>query len=114
MEIRLIYMVILMDISNLSVVELKQLLVKIPKEIERRQKEEKASLLKEMEVLAAERGFALEDLIGEKPARERAPVAIKYRHPSKSDLTWSGRGRQPRWVQEHLQGGGNLDQLKAR
>lgn len=102
-----------MDISNLSIAELKRLLVQIPKEIERRQKEEKSKVLKEIESIAAERGFALDELIGERPKKERAPVAVKYRHPSNPDLNWTGRGRQPKWVVEFLQKGGNLSQLQV-
>lgn len=105
-------MVISMDISNLSIPELQRLLVQIPKEIERRQKDEKNKLLKELEAKAAERGFSLSDLIGDTPVKkERAPVAAKYRHPSNKDMTWSGRGRQPRWVAEFVQNGGKLEQL---
>jgi DNA-binding protein H-NS len=107
-------MVILMDISNLSVAELKRLLVQIPKEIERRQKEERVKVLKEIESIAAERGFALDELIGgERPKKERAPVAAKYRDPSNPEQTWTGRGRQPRWVAEFLQKGGSLTQLQV-
>ncbi|HJW26700.1 MAG TPA: H-NS histone family protein [Rhodocyclaceae bacterium] len=102
-----------MDISGLPLAELKRLLVQIPKEIERRQKEEKSKVLKEIESFAAERGFALDELIGERGKKERAPVAAKYRHPSNQELTWSGRGRQPKWVAEFVQKGGKMDQLKV-
>ncbi|HZX31351.1 MAG TPA: H-NS histone family protein [Rhodocyclaceae bacterium] len=103
-----------MDISNLSADELKRLLAQIPKEIERRQKEERAKALKEIESFAAERGFALDELIGgERPKKARAPVAAKYRDPSNPQQTWTGRGRQPRWVVEFLQKGGSLTQLQV-
>lgn len=101
-----------MDISKLPLAELKSLLAQIPKEIERRQKEEKAKLLKEIEAMASERGFSLNELVGETtPKKERAPVAAKYVHPANPELTWTGRGRQPRWVAEFVQGGGSLEQL---
>lgn len=38
---------------------------------------------------------------------KRAP---KYR---KGDETWSGVGSQPKWVRDHIAGGGTLEQLKA-
>lgn len=106
-----------MNISNLSVAELKDLLNQIPKEIQRRQKDEKAKLLKEIELLAAERGFALDEVIADigssKNGGKKAggTVAIKYRHPQHSDLAWTGRGRQPKWVAEFLAQGGTLEQL---
>jgi DNA-binding protein H-NS len=101
-----------MDLSNTSITELKSLLSQIPKEIERREKEEKVKARKEIEAFAAERGFALSDLLGESPAKkERSPVAVKYKHPSDATLAWTGRGRQPKWVVSFLANGGALDQL---
>lgn len=104
-----------MELSNLSLAELKNLLNAIPAEIKRREKDEKAKTLKELEALAAERGFSLNDLLGtDAPAKgkkERAPVAIKYRHPSNPELTSSGRGRQAKWIEEYLANGGSLEEL---
>lgn len=101
-----------MDISNISLAELKALLAQIPKEIERREKEEKIKARKEIEAFAAERGFSLSELLGESPAKkERTPVAVKYKHPSDATLAWTGRGRQPKWVVDFLASGGSLTQL---
>jgi len=101
-----------MDISNISLAELKTLLAQIPKEIERREKEEKIKARKEIEAFAAERGFALSDLLGDAPAKkERTPVAVKYKHPSDATLAWTGRGRQPKWVVDFLANGGTLEHL---
>jgi len=36
----------------------------------------------------------------------RAPAAIKYRN---GELTWSGRGRKPKWMEEHILIGGSID-----
>lgn len=101
-----------MDISNISLAELKSLLTQIPKEIERREKEEKIKARKEIEAFAAERGFSLSELLGDAPAKkERTPVAVKYKHPSDATLAWTGRGRQPKWVVDFLASGGSLTQL---
>lgn len=101
-----------MDISTLSLAELKDLLNKIPAEIKRREKDEKARALKDIAALAAERGFSLEELMeGAVSKKEKAPVAVKYQHPKNPQLTWTGRGRQPKWVVEFLAAGGSLDQL---
>ncbi|MGZ9032950.1 MAG: H-NS histone family protein [Rhodospirillales bacterium] len=35
----------------------------------------------------------------------------KYRNPDNPEETWSGRGRQPRWVQAALAEGETLDDL---
>jgi len=38
-------------------------------------------------------------------------VPIKYRHPTKPTMTWTGRGSRPAWVREFLDGGGELADL---
>ena len=101
-----------MELSNLSLAELKNLLQLLPEEIKRREKDEKAKARKDLEAFAAERGFSLDDLLGTaKEKKERTPVAAKYRHPQNADLLWTGRGRQPKWIVEFLTSGGTLAQL---
>lgn len=102
-----------MDLSKFSLIELNDILAKIPKEIERRKKDEKANLIKELEEKAAALGFSLAELISQNSKKKRVSIAIKYRHPKNSDLTWTGRGRQPRWVSEFVSNGGSLEQLLA-
>lgn len=103
-----------MDLSSLSSAELKDLLEQIPLEIKRREKKEKADALKAIEILAAERGFKLEELLETAPAKkERAPVPVKYRHPTNPELSWTGRGRQPKWVVEFITAGGTLEKLSV-
>jgi DNA-binding protein H-NS len=101
-----------MELSNLSLAELKNLLQALPEEIKRREKDEKAKARKDLEAFAAERGFSLEELLGNaKEKKERSPVAAKYRHPQNPDLQWTGRGRQPKWIVEFITAGGALGQL---
>jgi hypothetical protein len=39
-------------------------------------------------------------------------AVVRYRHPDHpTTLTWSGRGRQPKWVREWVEGGKSLDDL---
>lgn len=103
-----------MDISTLAISELKSLLEKIPAEIKRREKSEKARLRKELEEFALKNGYSLDELLGEaaeKANKLKKPVAVKFRHPQEGDLTWTGRGRQPKWVEAFLSAGGTLEQL---
>jgi DNA-binding protein H-NS len=101
-----------MELSNLSLAELKNLLQALPDEIKRREKDEKAKARKDLEAFAAERGFSLDELLGNaKEKKERSPVAAKYRHPQNADLQWTGRGRQPKWIVEFITAGGALEQL---
>ena len=41
-------------------------------------------------------------------------VLPKYRNPKAPSETWSGRGRQPRWVQMQLSSGKQLEDLLIR
>lgn len=102
-----------MDISTLSLAEMKALLSQLPKEIENREKAEKAVARKELEAFAAERGFTLDELIGvaEGRKKEKVKVDVKFRHPTNPELVSSGRGRQARWITEFLANGGTLEQL---
>jgi DNA-binding protein H-NS len=46
--------------------------------------------------------------------RERRPypkVLPKYQNPERPFETWSGRGKQPRWVAAHLRTGKKVDDL---
>ncbi len=42
----------------------------------------------------------------------RSPVAIKYK--SKNNESWTGRGKQPKWVRDAIESGISLDSLRVR
>ena len=50
----------------------------------------------------------------ETPERRRpyAKVHPKFRNPKPPHQTWSGRGRQPRWVRERLAAGKTIDDFR--
>jgi len=102
-----------MDLSSLTVAQLRDLQQQIPAELKRREVQEKANILNEVRAFAKARGFALEELVG-KEAKIKAPtgkVKVKYRHPENASLEWTGRGRQPKWVAEWQAKGGSLESL---
>ena len=111
----------MMDLSRLSLAELKHLHAILPDEIEKRQMQEPAHVIEELGALARARGFVLEDLVRvlEKPGGgspmapivQRRPAPVKFRHPFNSELTWSGRGRQQKWVVAWLAEGRKVEDL---
>ena len=56
-------------------------------------------------------GFSLAELVGIEPKGRRRPSTAKYRHPKNTDLTWSGRGRKPKWFIDHLNAGKDPSEL---
>ena len=109
-------------------------LAKLRKEREAIEKKEKALLSKtneqavaQIKAIMKESGLTVDDLLAglkiaklQKAKANASPkrstgvkagfkVPIKYRHPQKSNLEWTGRGKTPTWVQE-LKANGQLDQ----
>lgn len=73
---------------------------------ERRRKE----ALIEMQEVARKHGLDLADVV--KGGKRGSVSAPKYRHPESPELTWAGRGRQPRWIKEALKQGKSLDEMR--
>jgi DNA-binding protein H-NS len=53
-----------MNLSTLSLVELKELQQRIPAEMKRREEAEKISFLNEVREMAQQRGLSLDDVLG--------------------------------------------------
>lgn len=99
------------DLNSLTLDELKKLRKDVNKALEnyegRRMQEARAAV----EAKAREMGFSLSDLSEGPAGKGRSPRPAKYRHPENPSLTWSGRGRQPRWIKEALENGTSLDEF---
>lgn len=100
------------DLSRHSLEDLLALQTKVAAEIESRRSAEKAKAQKEIMDLASRYGLAVQFAGGgkaPKAAKAKGTVAVKYRHPQDSSLTWTGRGRSPVWVAEWKAKHGSLD-----
>ena len=103
-----------MDLSTLSVAQLRDLQQQIPAEIKRRETQEKVNILNEVKAFAKARGYSLEDLVGKEIKATKAirgSVKPKYQHPQDANLQWTGRGRKPKWVESWLANGGRIEEL---
>ncbi|AGT10461.1 H-NS histone family protein [Paracoccus aminophilus] len=96
-----------LDAMNLS--ELRDLRNKVERAINSYEDRRRKEALAAVEVAAREHGFNLAELTGIKISKSR--VAAKYVNPADQNQTWSGRGRKPRWVQEHLDSGKSVEDL---
>jgi DNA-binding protein H-NS len=106
------------DISKLTIKELQSLLERVEEEIAKRKQREKSQLVESIAEIASEHGYSLRELIGPaarpvkgKRGRKRKPFAVKYRHPKQANLTWTGRGRRPHWINEWLDEGKTMEAL---
>jgi DNA-binding protein H-NS len=97
------------DIESLSLRELGALVVAAEQRKQLISSRRPASAVRRMlKAAAAEAGYTLEELFGgeasetprppETRRRKSGKVAPKYRDPEYKRLTWSGRGRMPRWL----------------
>jgi DNA-binding protein H-NS len=105
------------NLKTLSVAELKTLSDEIEIEMELRSREERQKLVQEFRDKAKTLGMSLEELMAGQKAkgakvRVAGKVAAKYANPADKSQTWTGRGKQPRWVAAALAAGKKLDDLK--
>ena len=107
-------------IESMSESELRELIRNAEDALDRLVAKRARATLKEAKRMAADVGFELTfTKIGKpgkrkaktEPQASRAKVLPKYRNPENADETWSGRGRQPKWVQAALAAGEKLSDL---
>jgi|SRR6056297_2089075 len=101
-----------MDLENKSVEELKALQKSVEVALHKAQERERDEARLAVEKFAADLGFTTAELFDAKSKRPKNKVAPKYRDPNNPDRTWTGRGRTPKWVQEFLDAGKSLEDLK--
>ncbi|QOL51951.1 H-NS histone family protein [Massilia litorea] len=103
-----------MDLSNMSVGDLRNLQEQIKQEMKQREHQEVQQAREQILAIAQKVGVPLKDLMTT-PARgtKTGTVAVRYRHPDNSSQQWTGRGRQPKWVKEWVEGGKSLDKLRV-
>jgi DNA-binding protein H-NS len=71
---------------------------------------ERKEALAALEATAGEHGFALSELVDGAKTKSKSPP--KYRHPENAELTWSGRGRKPKWFSELPEAGRTPEDLE--
>lgn len=97
------------DLSELTLSELKKLKSNVDQAIESFQARALAKARKELEEKAKSLGFTLEEIVQTKKVRTKAQP--KYRDPNDANQTWTGRGRKPQWVVDALENGADIDSL---
>lgn len=84
-------------------------------EIAGRQATEVESLKAKVVALTDALGITVAELFGIKtgsePRKRKAAPRLKYRDPDNAENTWSGKGKQPKWLQEKRDQGATKDQF---
>lgn len=103
-----------MDLSNMSVGDLRNLQEQIKQEMKKREQQEVQKAREQILAIAQSVGVPLKDLLaaGGRGAKG-GTVAVRYRNPNDASQQWTGRGRQPKWVKEWVEGGKSLDKLRV-
>jgi DNA-binding protein H-NS len=102
-----------MDVSKLSLADLRALQEQVSQELKKREQEEVAKAREQIFAIAQNVGIPLKDLIAGQAMTKAHKSYMRYRHPSNTALHWSGRGRQPKWIKEWIASGQPLDALRA-
>ena len=107
-----------MDLSGLSLADLRALQEQVKLEIKKREHDDVIKAREQIMAIAHSVGIPLKELMGTQGRVAKAgavvtKVAVRYRHPADESLQWTGRGRQPKWIQEWLTSGQSLDALKV-
>jgi len=101
--------------SDYNLCELKGLQAEIEKEIKARQQQEVTKAREQILAIAQGLGVSVEELLENAGAKSKGSgkkVQAQYRNPADKGQTWTGRGRQPKWIAEGLAGGKSLDDFR--
>jgi DNA-binding protein H-NS len=103
-----------MDLSKLSLSELKKLQRDIEVLIANQGKEAVAKARKDILMIAQSVGLTVDQLLNGKATKAVKKVTAQYQNPRNTAEQWSGRGRKPRWIVEAIEGGAKLEDLKTK
>jgi len=105
------------NLSNYNLAELKGLQFDIEKEIKSRQKDEVRKAREQILAIAQDVGVPVSDLIakagGARKGGTGAQGQARFRNPADESQTWTGRGRQPKWIAEALADGKSLEDFRV-
>jgi DNA-binding protein H-NS len=103
-----------MDLSNMSLGDLRNLQDQIKQEMKKREQSDMAKAREQILAIAQSVGVPLKDLLATGGrGGKTGSVAVRFRNPDNASQQWTGRGRQPKWVKEWVEGGKSIDKLRV-
>jgi len=104
----------MIDLSNMSTSELRDLQAKVTVAIKDRGQAEASAAREQILAIAKNVGLSVGDLMGGiKAGKIKAVVPVRFRNKDDASKTWTGRGRQPTWIKEWVESGKSLDDLRV-
>lgn len=102
-----------MDLSKLSLADLRALQDQVSKQLKVAAQQDLAKAREEIQAIAQRAGISLQELVKGGARAKNGKVAVQYRNPVNAEQQWTGRGRRPQWVKEWLEAGKTLDALRV-
>jgi len=96
------------NVDRMSLKDLLELEMRVKKAISAAKERERVEVRQRMVELAEQSGFSVNELFGGGRGGKGGKVAIKYRNKDNPTETWTGRGRQPKWLAAALKKGAKL------
>jgi DNA-binding protein H-NS len=93
-----------MELDQMSIDELWSLHIEVAQLLRDKIETEKLALEERLKILKA-------PISGRRPY---PPVSVKYRNPDRPSETWSGRGKQPRWLVAQIKSGKRMEDFRVR
>jgi len=104
------------DLLSYNLGELKRLQHDTEIEIKNRQQQELQKARDQILAIAREAGVSVDELLATNARKAKAEkgqkVKPQYQDPKDGSQTWTGRGRQPKWIAEGLASGKTLDDFR--
>lgn len=99
------------NLNNLSDFDLRHLATVFTLELDNRDKAAKQRAREKIKQLAAEAGISVivQDAVPKKKTGTKPGTIARIKYRDDSGNTWSGRGREPKWIQNLVKSGKNLD-----
>ncbi len=97
-----------LNVDKLPLKDLVELENRVRRAIMSAKERERNDTKQELHQLAEKRGFSVDELFGGGRRGKGSKVAVKYRNKDNPTETWTGRGRQPKWLAARLAKGSKL------
>lgn len=93
------------DLKSLNHNQLGDLIARAKQRQTELAKEKETKLREKVSAMIKAEGMSLDDLFGTGAKKTRRKVRPKYRNPADASMTWTGRGKRPRWFNAALAAG---------